>query len=331
MSLKAKTVPGMQNSGLALSIDIKILAWITATLWLMTVIWFAFGLAHAFDNTNVSESGVWMLALSGLIFIPLIIAGIVSVWGVILGIPSCLLVINLALRKFSSLHRWSVAGFATAAIFIGPPMLLNNGEQQRLAAQYQAQDARAIPGLKGRAIELSENHPIPPTWQLPLSCSEQCLNLLTFGKAGSVTRSFPGSSSPERSRPFSQSFQLGSRNGGCNGEVFENHCAKIVEAPMPSDRLVLKVVSVEPEPADAKSVIVRRLTLQDMGAPGAPVSTFTSLISGKYYGLLNIAWNGQGFYLPRTNPPILAEDSLDAALYRRVVPNTLDGKFYPFR
>ena len=331
MSLRLKLPRETEHAGHGLGIDIKILWWITGTLWLITVLWFAFDVNHAFDSTNISEGSVWLLALSGLIFVPLIVAGIVAVWGIILGIPSCLLIVNLALRKLPSQRRWIIAALITAVIFVGPPTVLNHREQQRLAAKYLAQDARAMPSLSGRAIELAEDHPIPSTWQLALSCSGQCLNLLTFGKVRSVTRSFPRSAGPNRTGPFSQSFQLASRNAGCNGEAFESHCAKIVEASVPSDRLVLKVATVEPEPADAKLVVIRRLTLQDMKVPGAPVSAFTSFNSGKHYGLLNIAWDGRGFYLPRTSPPILAEDSLDASLYRRVIPNSLDGKYYPFR
>jgi hypothetical protein len=93
--------------------DIIVLAVMTGGLWLITLAWHIFDLNHLTDPPIHSETDAWLLALSGIIIIFLIFASIISWWGVILAIPTCLLLINFSLRRLRAKTRWIIAAIVT--------------------------------------------------------------------------------------------------------------------------------------------------------------------------------------------------------------------------
>ena len=98
--------------------DILALVYTTAIFWGITFIWLASGPGRWFESPNISEADTWLLALSGLIFVILLVAWIVSWWPVILAVINCLLAVNLVLRRQSAKIRWLCA--SAAAIFVLP-------------------------------------------------------------------------------------------------------------------------------------------------------------------------------------------------------------------
>jgi hypothetical protein len=314
----------------SLPLDFLILLGVTVALWVVTFLWLYSGVGQAPTNVTVTETDAWLLAISGLMAVPLIVQGIVSVWGVILGIPTALSVVHIVLRRHPRSLRWGVAGTLTAAVFVVPPMLLNRFEQARLAKIYQARDAQLIPLFGGRAVELPWATPLTPGWRGPFGCIDECLDILTFGKAKVVTRSFIPDKSDKDQSLVVQSFVLGRIGQDCGGLGFKGYCAKAVEHPLEAGRLEVRIEPVRPVGGD-QSVVARRLLVTDTAMPKAQPSQLTAFAFGRYTGLLNVASRNGGFYLPKGAPPVLVEEKLDQELYRRVLPNTLDGEYYPFR
>lgn len=98
-------------------IDITALALVTGHLWAITLAWYIFDLNRFLAPPIHSESDAWLLALSGIIFLYFMLVAVVSAWGFILGIPTCLLIMNLLLRNHQPLHRWLMSCAVTAALF----------------------------------------------------------------------------------------------------------------------------------------------------------------------------------------------------------------------
>lgn len=275
-----------------------------------------------------SETDAWLLALSGAILIYFLVAGVIASWGVILGIPTCLLVVSLCLRRVPIKVRMFSAGLVTAAIFLGVPMILNDLEEKRLATVYKSRDS-AFPSSVGRAIELASE--TPRIGGFPISCSGECLDLMTFGRADSVTRTFPKGEGPHGDEAAAQNFRVGLDGPDCAGASFKDYCAHPTDEGLPQDRLVLKFETVAPRPADAADVHIRRLSVRDTAKPARTAAMQTQLVFARYPGLLNVAWGERGFYLRRDGQPMILSDRLDARLYRAFISNrTLDGKYHPF-
>lgn len=303
---------------------------LTVTLWCITVAWQAADVDALMTSWVKSEADAWIF---GLTVAPLyfVLRGLAASWGVIVGIPTCLLAVHLALYRFPAKLRWLVAGPVTALIFIGTPFLLNHQEQQRLAAYYQRSESAAFPNIGGRAVEL------PRAWaplksSRPPWCSDECLDLLMFGRAKSLTLTFPAQDNSREAGTVSFTYRLGSSGRDCAGEVFVEMCAHFTGEPMPGDRLTLVTrpgASGSPETA---GVVARRLYAKDSRRPGAAPAGLTMFLFPRYPGLLNIAWKDGGFHLPRTRTPILAAQELDDELYRAAAPDrSFRGKYYPFR
>lgn len=89
--------------------DILILAGVAAHLWAITAVWLALDIPGRLDGVKVTETGVWLLALSGLMFLVLAILQIVLTWGKLLAGVTGLLVLNLLLLRFPMLLRWAIS------------------------------------------------------------------------------------------------------------------------------------------------------------------------------------------------------------------------------
>ena len=308
--------------------DIVILSFLTVSLWVITIIWMVSGGDQWIENPIHSESEAWLFALSGAALVYFFVAGVVMSWGAILGLPTCLLVVCLCLYRFGAKRRMTLASLITAAIFIGIPMILNHQEERRLAAVYTEQDS-ALPSSVNRAIELKSD--TPRIGHYPVRCDSDCLDLMTFGRASSVTRTFPKASGPTDAQATFQNFHLGVGGPDCAGPTFENFCAHATNETIPDDRLILTLETVTPRREDGGQIYVRRLSVRDTSKSAEPVTTATRFIFSHYSGLLNIAWGENGFYLRRTGLPTITS-SLDANLRRAFVANrSWNGRNYPFR
>lgn len=309
--------------------DLLILALIAGSLWAITIVWIASGSGQSLEPPIRSETDAWLFALSGAFLIYFLVAGVIASWGVILGIPTCLLVVGLCLRRARTRVRMLSAGLVTAAIFVGIPMILNNLEERRLATVYKSRDG-AFPSSVGRAIELPSE--TPRISDFPVRCSGECLDLITFGRADSVTRTFPKGEGPHGGEAAVQNFRVGLSGPDCAGTSFKDYCAHPTDEGLPKDRLVLKFEAVAPQPADSADVYVRRLSVRDTAKPARTAAMQTQLVFARYPGLLNVAWGKGGFYLRRNGRPMILTDRFDARLYRAFISNrTLDGKYHPFR
>lgn len=99
-------------------IDIIVLAIVTGHLWAITFAWYVFDLDRLLSPPLRSESDAWLLVLSGIIFLYILLTGVFAAWGFILGIPTCLLVANFSLRRYTPRPRWLISAAITAALFI---------------------------------------------------------------------------------------------------------------------------------------------------------------------------------------------------------------------
>lgn len=308
--------------------DIAILSFLAGSLWAITIFWMVSGGGQWLEQPIHSESGAWLFALSGAALVYLLVAGIVMSWGVILGVPTCLLLICLCLSRFGAKRRLILASLITTAIFIGIPIVLNHQEEKRLAAIYGNQDG-ALPSRAGRAIELRSS--TPRIGDFPIRCDGDCLDLMTFGRASSVTRTFPKATGQANTEAAFQNFHLGVGGPDCAGPTFKNFCAHATSESIPDDRLILTLETVKPLHEDEHRIYVRRLSVRDTSSTARNVATSTRLVFARYSGLLNIAWGENGLYLRREGIPI-ATSSLDVSLYRSFISNrSLNGRYYPFR
>jgi hypothetical protein len=98
--------------------DILALLYTTVVFWGITFIWLSSDTSRWLEPPILTEAETWMLALSGLIFVFLFVAWIVSWWPVILAVINCLLVVNLVLYRQSAKMRWLCA--SAAAVFVLP-------------------------------------------------------------------------------------------------------------------------------------------------------------------------------------------------------------------
>jgi hypothetical protein len=153
-------------------VDILTLALATGGLWLLTLAWHVFGLARFLEPPIHSETDAWLLALSGIIFIFLFFGWVVSWWSVILGIPTCLLLINLGLRRRPTKFRWFCASGATLIIFVSVGTPFNNYWKAGSSDRHR-NEAKA-------ATESIANRPVgPPRGGPSDELSEEQLNLIT--------------------------------------------------------------------------------------------------------------------------------------------------------
>lgn len=309
--------------------DLLILSFFTGSLWAITVVWILAGSGQSLEPPIRSEADAWLFALSGAALIYFLIIGVVASWSVILGIPTCFLAVSLCLRRSRSKTRLISAGVITAAIFMGIPMILNHQEEKRLSALYQKQDS-SLPSSVRRAIEIPNE--TPRSGDFPIRCNNECLDLLTFGKADSVTRTFPKVDAVKAGKPDVQNFRIGFGGPDCAGTTFKNYCAHATDEGLPENRLVLTFETVAPWPRDAEDVYVRRLVVRDTAKASRAAAVHTQLVFARYPGLLNIAWGQGGLHLRRDERPIVLQNQLDARLYRAFIPNrTLNGSYFPFR
>lgn len=309
--------------------DLLILSFVTGSLWAITIVWVLSGSGQSMEPPLRSESDAWLFALSGAALLYLFVHGMVTSWGVILGIPTSLFVVSLSLRRARPTIRMLAAGLVTAAIFMGAPAVLNQREEQRLVDRYN-EDDKPLPSSVGRAIEIASG--TPRMGDFPIRCNSDCLDLMIFGRADSVTLTFPKGGDHFGGKPSIQNFRVGYDTPDCDGPSFKKRCAYATGEDLPDDRLILTFETVAPRPADATDVFVRRLYVRDTGRPAEASAMRTELVFARYPGLLNIAWGERGFFLRRDSRPIILAERLDAQLYRAFIANRkLDGKTYPFR
>ena len=315
-SVPQKAVPALGHS------DLKILAIVTATLWIITLAWQGVDLEAWFTSNIKSEQDAWVF---GLVLAPFYFSlkGAAASWGATLGIANCLLAGHLLARRLPRRRRWLIVSGTTAGIFIGTPVALNANAAQRLQARYGALDSLPLPSLSGRAVELPSATPFRSTWQLPISCSEHCLALLVFGGASSVTLSFPGREGAPDSGPMALTYRLGPAGPGCDSARLRDYCARMVSQTLPADRIILTVAPVRLDPLDAGRVVARRLYAKDTRQPGKQPATLTRLRFAQYSGLLNVTWEDGALRLSRRELPLLAQDELDADLYRALPRNAV--------
>lgn len=309
--------------------DLLAFALVAGSVWAITIVWIVSGAGQSLEQPVRSEKDAWLLALSGAILFYFLVAGIIASWGAILGISTCLLVVGLCFRRVRTKTRLLATGLITAAIFMGIPMALNNFEEKRLAKIYKARDS-AFPSSVERAIELTSKTPMIGAYRI--TCSDTCLDLMTFGRADSVTLTFPKSEGNIRSDAATQSFRIGPSGPDCAGTSFKDYCDHPTEEGLPEDRLVLTFETVAPRPVDVGNVYVRRLSVRDTAMPERPAATKTQIVFARYSGLLNVAWGNDGFHLQRDRQPLALIERLDESLNRAFISNqTLDGKYHPFR
>ena len=310
------------------TLDMTLLASLTVSLWIITLIWQAIDLDRLAGQSIRSESDAWLFALT---LAPLYFAlkGIAASWGLILGIPTCLMAGHLALCRFQRKRRWLVVGSVTALLFIGVPIILNHLEEGRLADRYKRSDAAPFPGIAGRAVELPDDTVIPSISPGGRRCDDTCLELLTFGGATSVIYSFPDRQGAP-ARPVA-TYRLGPVGPDCAGPTLIDVCPHAAPVAMPQDRVIMTVGPVERDAADAPSMLARRLHARDMRRPDAPPATLTRFVFTHHPGLLNPLWHNGSFHLPREQVPVLGNQALDTRLYRDVAGNVFRGHVYPFR
>jgi hypothetical protein len=324
----ARTPPAPEK-GFWRRADMLVLIHVTATLWATTLAWQLADFDALMTSWVKSEGDAWIFALTIAPFY-FLIKSLAASWGVIVGIPTCLLATHLVLLRRPAKMRWLIAGGLTALVFIGVPMELNRREDARLAAYYQGSDAAGLPDLAGRAVELPRSAPLSATWVRPVSCWDECLHLLTFGRAKSVTLTFPSDERAPGNGPVSFTYRIGRIGKGCSGSAFRDLCPHFSDEPLPRDRVTLFVRPVEPKPGQT-GVVARRLYAKDMRTPNAPPAQLTRFVFPNYSGLLNIAWKDGAFRLPRGGTPIMSVETLDKQLYRAAAPSkVLGGEFYPF-
>jgi hypothetical protein len=152
--------------------DILTLALATGGLWLLTLAWHVFGLARFLEPPIHSETDAWLLALSGLIFIFLFFAWVVSWWSVILGIPTCLLLINVGLRQRPANFRWLCASGVTLLIFASVGTPFNDYWKARFSDRHRNEAKTATESIANRPVGATR---VGPSEEL----SEVQLNLVT--------------------------------------------------------------------------------------------------------------------------------------------------------
>lgn len=130
-------------------VDIVALAIVTGGLWAITFAWHIFDFDRLLDPPIHSEADAWLFALSGIIFIFLLLGWVVSWWGAILGIPTCLFVINLGLRRIPTKQRWFIAVAFTTALFV----VFNHYGVARSPATSQDAEKTAMQSTAGQASE----------------------------------------------------------------------------------------------------------------------------------------------------------------------------------
>ena len=310
------------------TLDMTLLASLTVSLWIITLIWRAIDLDRLMGQSITSESDAWLFALT-LAPLYFVLTGIAASWGIILGIPSCLMAGHLALRRFQRRRRWLIVGSAAALLFIGIPIALNRHEEGRLADRYKRSDATPFPATAGRAIELPDDTIIPSISPGGGRCSDRCLELLTFGRATSVTYSFPDRQGATP-RPVA-TYRLGPVGPDCAGPTLSDLCPHVTPLTLPQDRVIMTTGQVGTGSADAPIMMARRLYARDMRRPNAPPATLTRFVFARYSGLLNPIWHDGSFHLAREPLPILGNEVLDTRLYRDVAGNVFRGGVYPFR
>jgi hypothetical protein len=310
--------------------DMRWLALATLSLWSITLAWQMADVDSMMTSWIKTEADAWIFALT-IAPLYLLLRGIANSWGVILGIPTCLLAIHLILYRVRAKRRWLVAGGVTALMFIGTPFALNYQEQERLEAYYQRSGAGGLPNLEGRALELPRTFWISK-WNPSPRCFDECLDLLMFGRAKSVTLTVAKQAKASETRVVAWTYRLGSSGTDCAGEIFLDVCPHLTAEALPEDRLTLYVRSVQSRSPETAGVVARRLYARDSRRPDGPPAELTRFLFPKYSGLLNIGWKDGGFYLPRTRAPILGVQKLDDQLYRAAAPDRyFRGKHYPFR
>lgn len=151
--------------------DVRLLAILTGNLWVITFAWSAFDLDHRLSSFLTdqlqSESILWLLAISGLMLVFFILAAIMAAWSFIVGIPTCLLAVNLCIRNYKPLHRWLFAGAVTALLFTA----LNYTGIVRYS--LKADDETATQSAATKSATLRDRDPIPqPSLSNDLSESE---------------------------------------------------------------------------------------------------------------------------------------------------------------
>lgn len=298
--------------------DIVILAIVVVVLWVITLIWSMLDLSQLLFPIH-SEEEAWGYALSGLLSIFVIFIGIAASWGAILGIATCLLVTNLSLYRLNTKVRWIWAAGVTMVVFLGIPIVLNHNEERRLAAEFQRDDTIASGSVQGRAVELPSKHAL--SW----NCDHQCLDLLTFGGAKTVTVSFPGSKVPPKADPAVATYVLVQwRKSGCSGETFRDVCPyQIEDERLPENPLVLELEPVALPRAASHTVLARRLTVKDMARAARSATTQTRFVFAHYSPILNLTWGKDGFYIPREQMPIFPERDLDRDLVRDFISSSI--------
>jgi hypothetical protein len=221
----------------------------------------------------------------------------------------------------------TLASLITAAIFIGIPMILNHQEERRLAAVYTEQDS-ALPSSVNRAIELKSD--TPRIGHYPVRCDSDCLDLMTFGRASSVTRTFPKASGPTDAQATFQNFHLGVGGPDCAGPTFENFCAHATNETIPDDRLILTLETVTRRREMGSDICstpfgARYIQVSRAGYDGHALYFFPLLRAAEYR-------LGREWILSSQDGLPTITSSLDANLRRAFVANrSWNGRNYPFR
>lgn len=163
------------------------LAVVTGNLWAITFAWHIFDLERLLDpSSTLSEKNVWVLALSGLIFLYFLVVAIAAAWGFILGIPTCLLAVNLGLLRYKPLHRWLISGATTAALFVA----LNHYGMARFGLSHKKADKVATQNAAPNAMPptLRDLDPtLPPVPLNQLSREEALKTLANAAEARCAT------------------------------------------------------------------------------------------------------------------------------------------------
>lgn len=158
-------------------IDIVALAIVAGHFWAITLAWNLFDLDHLLDPPIHSESDAWLLALSGIILLYFMLVAIVSAWGFVLGISTCLLVVNLLLRHYRALHRWLIACAVTAVLFTA----LSHYGVMRYGIQADEASTPAAPAVATKTPTLRDFDPdLPP---VPLNELSEEEVMQAFAKA----------------------------------------------------------------------------------------------------------------------------------------------------
>lgn len=97
--------------------DIVALGAFVLLCWIMTALWMTSDPEAWLASQKVSEADVWLLTLSGAIFLPLLAFWVASWWPVIMAGLHCLLAVHVVLRRMPPKVRWVSA--VVAALFVG--------------------------------------------------------------------------------------------------------------------------------------------------------------------------------------------------------------------